>query len=288
MGAIIGLIVTLATVFGGFLLAGGKMDIILHSLPFEGLSICGAAIGAFIVGNDSAAIKHTIGDLGKMMKGPKWKSEDYNDLLCLLFEIVRLARQNPMGLEEHIEDPENSDIFQRYPKVLNDHIALDMICDTFRSSGMNFDDPHQVGDMLEADLMKQEEEAMHSSHALQNMADALPALGIVAAVLGIIKTMSSIDQPPEILGGMIGAALVGTFLGVFLAYGVVGPFATKIGAINQEEQNYYKLIRDVLVAYLYEHQPTICIEVGRKSTPHKFRPTFIDLETSLRELKAAA
>ncbi|MDD8023266.1 MAG: flagellar motor stator protein MotA [Paracoccaceae bacterium] len=288
MVGIIGIVIIFAMVFGGYVAAGGKMGIILKSLPFEMIMIGGAAAGAFVLSNDMAAIKHTMKDIGKVFKGPKWKPSDYRDLLCLLFELIRLARQNPVAIEEHIEAPENSSIFGKYPKILHDHEAVEMICDTMRSASMNYDDPHQVEEVLEKQLDANYHHAMHSSHAMQSVADAMPALGIVAAVLGVIKTMASIDQPPEILGKMIGGALVGTFLGVFLAYGFIGPFATRMKAVIDEDSHFYKLIREVLVANLHNHATNICIEVGRQNTPHHIRPSFSELEEALKAVKSEA
>lgn len=288
MVGIIGIITIFVMVFGGYLAAGGKMGIILKSLPFEFVMIGGAGVGAFLISNDMAAVKHTIKDLGKVFKGPKWKHEDYRDLLCLLFELVRLARQNPVAIEEHIEAPTESSIFSKYPKILTDSEAIALICDTMRSASMNYDDPHQVEEVLEKRIEANAHHALHSSHALQTLADGLPALGIVAAVLGIIKTMGSIDQPPEILGKLIGGALVGTFLGVFLAYGLVGPFAAKVKDVTEEEANFYKLIREVLVANLHNHATNICIEVGRQNTPSHCRPSYSDLEEALKAVKQGA
>ena len=165
---------------------------------------------------------------------------------------------------------------------------MDLICDTLRSAAMNYDDPHQVEEVLEKRIEGNYHHSMHSSHALQGMADGLPALGIVAAVLGVIKTMGSIDQPPEILGKLIGGALVGTFLGVFLAYGFVGPFASKVKAVIDEDLHFYQLIREVLVANLYSHATNICIEVGRQNTPSHIRPSFPELEEALKAAKDAA
>ncbi len=288
MIGIVGIVIIFAMVFGGYLAAGGKLAIILKALPFEMMMIGGAAIGAFLISNDIPSVKHTLKDIGKVFKGPKWKHDDYRDLLCLLFELIRLARQNPVGIEEHIEDPENSSIFSKYPKILKDGEAIAMICDTMRSASMNYDDPHQVEEVLEKRMEANLHHAMHSSHALQTMADGLPALGIVAAVLGVIKTMGSIDQPPEILGKMIGGALVGTFLGVFLAYGLVGPFAGKVKSVTEDEAHFYQLIREVLVANLYNHATNICIEVGRQNTPSHCRPSYSELEESLKAVKQAA
>lgn len=288
MIGIVGIAVIFVMVFGGYLLAGGKLGIILKALPFEFIMIGGAALGAFLISNSMAGVKHTLKDVGKVFKGPKWRPEDYRDLLCLLFELIRTARANPLALEAHIETPEESSIFTKYPKILKDHEATDLICDTMRAASMNYDDPHQVEEVLDKRMSMNKTHALHSSHALQSVADALPALGIVAAVLGVIKTMGSIDQPPEILGKMIGGALVGTFLGVFLAYGIVGPFASRVKEVTEDDDHFYRLIKEVLIANLYNHPANICIEVGRQSTPHDLRPSFSDLEDALRALKQEA
>ncbi len=288
MIGIIGIITIFVMVFGGYLAAGGKMGIILKSLPFEFTMIGGAAAGAFLISNSGASAKHTLKDLGKVFKGPKWKHEDYRDLLCLLFELIRLARQNPVAIEEHIEAPETSAIFSKYSKILSDAEAIALICDTMRSASMNYDDPHQVEEVLEKRMEANMEHALHSSHALQTVADGLPALGIVAAVLGVIKTMASIDQPPEVLGKLIGGALVGTFLGVFLAYGLVGPFAAKVADVIKEDGHFYQLIREVLVANLHNHATNICIEVGRQNTPSHCRPSYSELEEALKTVKQSA
>jgi chemotaxis protein MotA len=288
MFGLIGIVVIFAMVFGGYLAAGGKLGIILKSLPFEVMMIGGAAIGAFLIGNDMSAVKHTLKDIGKVFKGAKWKPEDYKDLLCLLFELIRVARANPVELDTHIESPEESAIFARYPKILADTEAVNLICDTLRSASMNYDDPHQVEEVLEKRMEANLHHALHSSHALQTVADGLPALGIVAAVLGVIKTMASIDQPPEILGKMIGGALVGTFLGVFLAYGLVAPFAAKVKSVVEEDSHFYQLIREVLVANLFKHPTNLCIEVGRQNTPSHYRPSFSELEEALKAAKQEA
>jgi chemotaxis protein MotA len=288
VNAILGLIVTVAMVFGGYLLAGGHMEIIMHALPFEGMMIGGAAIGALLAANDFNTVKHTMGDVVAAFTGAKWKKSDYQDLLCLMSELLNVLRQNPVDIEVHIEDPQQSAIFQRYPKILKDHDAVEMICDTIRSMLMNFDNVHQVEELLEKHLESLQEEKLHGSHALQNMADALPALGIVAAVLGVIKTMASIDKPPEILGGMIGGALVGTFLGVFLAYGVVGPFAARVKAIRMEEHFFYSMIGEVLVSNLHKNPVNICVEVARRHAPARVRPSFNEIEQALKGLKQAA
>ncbi len=288
MNAIGGLAITLVMVFGGYLLAGGKMEIITHALPFEMMMIGGAAMGAFVAANNIETIKHTAGDVVAAFTGPKWKKSDYQDLLCLMHELLNILKENPVDIEAHIEKPQESSIFTKYPKILKDHAAIEMICDTIRSFLMNFDNVHQVEELLEKQLDALMEERQHGAHALQTMADALPALGIVAAVLGVIKTMASIDKPPEILGGMIGGALVGTFLGVFLAYGVVGPFAQKVKQIRLEEHFFYSMIGEVLVSNLHRNPVNICVEVARRHAPTRVRPSFDEVEQAIRELKRAA
>lgn len=288
MVGLIGIILIFIMVFGSYAAAGGKIGVVLAAMPFEFTTIAGAAIGAFLISNSIPAVKQTIRDLGKVFKGAKWKPGDYSDLLCLLFELIRIARSNPIALEQHTENPAESEIFAKYPRIQNDRDAVDLICDTLRAASMNYDDPNQVEEVLDKRMDAQMQTALHSSHALQVMADGLPALGIVAAVLGVIKTMASIDQPPEILGHMIGGALVGTFLGVFLAYGLVGPFAARVKTVVDEDHHFYQLIREVLIANLHRHPANICIEVGRQNTPHHVRPNFGELEDALRNLKQEA
>ncbi|RJL07557.1 flagellar motor stator protein MotA [Paracoccus aestuarii] len=288
MFGFVGIFVTLAMVFGGYLLAGGKMGVILHALPFEMMMIMGAAIGAYLLGNDTHVVKHTVSGLVRAFKGPKWTAQDHQDVLCLMFQLLRIAKENPVALEQHIENPGESPIFTAYPRLAADHNVVSLIADTLRSASLNYDDPYQVEDMLSKRIAVLREEEMHVPHALQNMADALPALGIVAAVLGIIKTMSSIDQPPSVLGKMIGGALVGTFLGVFLSYGFVAPLANRLGAVVKQDLGFYDVVKSVLVAGLHQHATTLCVEVGRQTVPEHVRPSFDTLEGALRELKKAA
>jgi chemotaxis protein MotA len=165
---------------------------------------------------------------------------------------------------------------------------LTFICDYLRMSAMNFDDPHQVYETMERDLELRQDEALRPAQALQTVSDALPALGIVAAVLGVIKTMASIDQPPAVLGKMIGGALVGTFLGVFLSYCLAGPLAARVRTIHEDDHRLYGLIRDVLVANLHRHAPNVCVEIGRKNVPGAMRPPFRDVEEALNTLKVQA
>ena len=282
MFQIIGIVVVFAMVFGGFLLAGGHLDTILAAMPFEMMMIGGAAVGAFLIGNSFKTVMAAGAGIGKLMAGPKWKAKDYTDLLALLFILTKTMKtKGVVAIEAHIEKPNESSIFQNYPKILKDHFATDLICDTIRMMTMNLEDPHQVEEVIDKQIEKHHHEAHRASHALQNMADALPALGIVAAVLGIIKTMSSIDQPPEYLGKLIGSALVGTFLGVFLAYGFVGPFAARLTQVIDEEAAFYKIIKDVLVAHLHGNAAQVSVEIGRGQVPSDCQPTFAQLEEAL-------
>lgn len=285
MTAIAGFVFLLVMVFGGYLIAGGKFGIILAALPFEMMMIGGAAIGAFIMANSMHDVKHTLGGFGKILKGPRYHKKEYVELLSLLYAFVRLAQQKgAMALEAHIERPQDSAMFNQFPKIAADHHAVTMICDYLRMIGMNADDPHQIEDVMARELKKMKEEELHPSHAMQNIADALPALGIVAAVLGVIKTMGSIDQPPAVLGKMIGGALVGTFLGVLLAYGLMGPLAARLKGVVEEEAKYFEVIRAVLVAHLHGNAPQVAVETGRKVAPSHSMPSFQELEESLQAL----
>ncbi|MBD3835178.1 flagellar motor stator protein MotA [Brevundimonas sp.] len=285
MFQIIGIVLLFGMVFGSYLLAGGKMAVILHSLPFELMGILGSGVAAFVIANSMDVIKATLGGFGRIFGGNKWKKQDYKDLLSLLFQLTKTMKsKGVVALESHIEKPKESPIFQKYPKVLKDHFAVDFICDTLRMMTMNLEDPHQVEDAMEKQLEKHHHEAQAGAHALQNMADALPALGIVIAVLGVIKTMGSITEPPEVLGGMIGGALVGTFLGVFLAYGMIGPFATRLKDIVEQDGAYYKIIQSVLVAHLHGNAAQISVEIGRGDIPSVAQPSFVEMEETLNSL----
>jgi chemotaxis protein MotA len=289
MFQIVGLVLLFGMVFGSYILAGGKMGIILHSLPYELMAILGSAVAAFLIANSMGVIKAVIGGFAKAFAGPKWKAADYRDLLSLLFLLTKTMKsKGVIALESHIENPGESTIFSRYPKITKDHFAVDFICDTLRMMTMNLEDPHQVEDAMEKQLEKHHHEALGPAHALQNMADGLPALGIVAAVLGVIKTMGSITEPPEVLGGMIGGALVGTFLGVFLAYGMVGPIASRLNAVVEEEASFYKIIQAVLVAHLHGNAAQISVEIGRGNVPSAAQPSFLELEEALSAIPAEA
>ncbi len=287
MFQIIGIVLLFGLVFGSFIMSGGKMGVIIHAAPHELMAILGAGVAAFLIANSMGTIKSAMGGMGSVFKGPKWKAGDYRDLLSLLFLLTKTMKsKGVIALESHIEKPADSTIFQRFPKIMKDHFAVDFICDTLRMMTMNLEDPHQVEDAMEKQLEKHHHEHSTGPHAMQNLADALPALGIVAAVLGIIKTMGSITEPPAVLGEMIGSALVGTFLGVFLAYGLVGPFATRMKEVVDEEAAFYKIIQSVLVAHLHGNAAQISVEIGRGDVPSSAQPSFAELEEALGAMPA--
>lgn len=283
---IIGIILTLVVIFGAYVAAGGKFGIILHALPFELTSILGAAIGAQMVAAKGDVLKGALKDLGVAFKGPKWTKNDFKDVLALMFLITKTIKTKGMlALEAHIENPNESSIFTQFPRLLHDHFACDFICDTLRMISMSLEDPLQLEDAMQKLLDKHHHEALAPSGALQNMADGLPAIGIVVAVLGVIKTMASIDKPPTILGEMIGGALTGTFLGVFLAYCFIGPMASKAKASHEQDAQLYFIIRDVIIAHAKGNAPQVSVEIGRGNVPSKYQPTFAELEEVLSTLK---
>ena len=282
----IAVVLILACVFGIYIESGGKIEIILEALPHELGTILGAAIGAYIISNSPTVLKGTFKQLLVAIKGVKWKKQDYQDLLCLLFALCKLMKSKGLiAVEPHIENPHESSIFKQYPKIAHDHFATDLICDTLRMLTMGLENPHSIEDLIERQIEKHHHEACGAGHALQGMADGLPAIGIVAAVLGVVKTMASITEPPAILGAMIGGALVGTFLGVFMAYCFVGPIASKNLAIHEEEQQFYFIIRDILVAHLKGMAPQVSVEIGRGQVPSYLQPTFAQIETATSEVK---
>jgi chemotaxis protein MotA len=284
-----GIVVLFVCVFGGYLMTGGSLGVVIEALPHEILTILGAAIAAMLIGGSMYSLKKIFGSVGKVISGPTWKPADYRDLLCLLFLLTKTMKSKGMiSLESHIERPAESSIFMRYPKIIKDHFALGFICDTLRMMTMSLEDPHQVETAMEKQLEKHHHEALVAANALTAMSDGLPALGIVAAVLGVIKTMGAISEPPEVLGGMIGSALVGTFLGVFLAYGIVGPMAVRLKSIVEEDAQFYHVIRDILVAHLHGNAAQVSVEIGRGSVPTEAQPSFIELEEALNNIPREA
>lgn len=283
---LIGIVVLFGCVFGSYIVSGGSMKPLIEAVPFELWTIGGAAIATMMMANSMHDVKHTGSAFAKVIKGAAYRKIDYVELLSLLFCLVRLAStKGAMALEPHIENPGESAAFQKFPKILKNHHATTIICDYLRMVGMNADDPNQIEDVMARELRKVLVEELHPSHIMQNMADALPALGIVAAVLGVIKTMSHIDQPPAVLGAMIGGALTGTFLGILLAYGLAGPFASRIKRVVEEEAKYLEVVRAVLVTHLHGNAPQVSVESGRKMVPTEHMPTFQELDEAVQAIR---
>jgi chemotaxis protein MotA len=285
MFAAIGLIILIVMVFGGFMLTGGDIGPVLHALPHEMLIIGGAAVGALITGNSGADLKALGGGLGKVFKGPRYKKQDFLDCILLLGKLTKMLKSDgPVALEPHVEDPKSSSIFAEYPKLLADSTLVHLICDTLRlvvvSSGKL--DVHAVEDVMDNGLKTHHHDAIRPADNLQSLADALPALGIVAAVLGVVKTMGSIDKPPAILGGMIGSALVGTFLGVLLAYGIVGPFANRCRQVIESDAAMYHMVKQIIIATLHGHPQPLVIEAARSSLTHSNQPAFAEVFDAMR------
>lgn len=285
MFPVVGIVVLILLVFGGFALTGGNLGPVMHALPHEMLIIGGAALGSLIIGNSGADLKALGGGLGKVFKGPKYKKQDYLDCILLVSTLMKMMRtEGPVAVEPHIEDPQSSTIFQQYPKLLKDDTLVHLISDTLRlvvvSSGTL--DPHAVEEVMDNALKSHHHHSMKPAEGLQSLADALPALGIVAAVLGVVKTMGSIDQPPAVLGAMIGSALVGTFLGVLLAYGLVGPFATRAKSVIESDGAIYHTVKQLIIASLHGHPQPLVIEAARSGVDHANQPSFAEVFDGMR------
>ncbi len=285
MFAAIGIVTLIALVFGGFILAGGSMGPILAALPLEFMMIGGAALGATLIGNSMHEIKLLGAGLGKVFKGPKFTDDDHIDAIALTSKLMKLLRsEGAVALESHVTDPANSTIFSEYPRLQGDDVVAGLICDPLTlmvvSSGTL--DTHAVEDIIDNAIKTQLHEMEEPEHAIQSLADAFPALGIVAAVLGVIKTMGSINEPPEVLGKMIGGALVGTFLGVLLAYGFAGPMAGRLKQINTHDKQIYYSIKQVIVASLHGYPQPMVLEAARSGLPPAHRPKLTELLDMMR------
>lgn len=281
----IGLVVLLLMVFGGFAITGGALGPVLHALPHEMLIIGGAATGALIIGNSMKELKALGGGIAKVFKGPTYTKQDFLDVIFLVSRLMKLLRvDGPVALEPHVEDPKSSAIFAEYPKLLKDESLVHLIADTLRlvvvSSGTL--DVHAVEEVVDNSIKTHHHEVMQPVKALQSLSDALPALGIVAAVLGVVKTMGSIDKPPAILGGMIGSALVGTFLGVLLAYGIVGPLANRLRQVLDADTAIYQTVKQIIIASLHGHPQPLVIEAARSGISHALQPSFAEVFDGLR------
>ena len=281
---IIGFLVVILSVVGGYIASHGKLAALWQ--PFELVIIGGAAFGAFLVSTPMKTVKETFSAAIGTIKGPRYQRQDYLDVLSLLYELLNKARREGfMSLEEHVENPTNSPLFANYPKVMADHHLLDFITDCLRLMiGSNIE-PHELEPLLELELEKHHHEVMAPSHALTKVADGLPGFGIVAAVLGIVITMGSIGGDIAEVGAHVAAALVGTFLGILLAYGFIGPLATAMEARAEQDARIYESVKTALLACLRGYNPKIALEFARKTVPSNLRPGFSEFEQHLKSVK---
>jgi chemotaxis protein MotA len=283
MRVIVGIVVIIVSVIGGYLAMGGKLAVLIQ--PYEAVIILGAAIGAFIIGNTAPVLKQMGGVFGALFRGPRYNKAAYVELLGLQFSLFKLVQSKGLlALEPHIENPKQSEIFQRFPKFAANHHAVEFMCDYLRMMTLGTNNVHQVESLMDEELETHHQEGARLVGAIQSLADATPALGIVAAVLGVIKTMGSISEPPEVLGHMIGGALVGTFLGVFVAYGFFGPFAQALRNTQEAESKYFQSMKTGLLAHMAGSPPVMAIEFARKMLMSEDRPTFLEIDEATANL----
>ena len=285
MFAIVGIIILIVMVFGGFAITGGALGPVMHAIPHEMLIIGGAAVGAVVAGNSMHELKAIGGCFKRIMKGPQHNKQDHIDAIALTTRLMKLLRsEGPVALESHVAEPQNSAIFAEFPRLLANKPLTALICDTLTlivvSSGTL--EVHAVEEVMDNAMKTHFHEMAEPQHALQGLADALPALGIVAAVLGVVKTMGSIDKPPSVLGGMIGSALVGTFMGVLLAYGIVAPLAGRLKQVNDQDEQIFHAVKQVVIASLHGWPQPLVVESERSGLGHAFRPGLSELLDALR------
>lgn len=279
----IGAVIVILSVFGGFAMDGGRLAVLWE--PIEFIIIFGAACGAYVIGSPRIVLSKTVKAMKDMLAGSPYNKENYLEILGALYSIFKLTRtKGLLVLEQHIENPKESEIFSHFTHFHKQERAIEFLCDYLRLITLGGDNPHQMEDLMNEELEVHQEEFLKISHSIQAMADGMPALGIVAAVLGVIKTMGSIDKPPEVLGHSIAGALVGTFLGVFLSYGFIAPMASSVKSRYEEETKYLDCIKIAILAYLNGYAPAICIEFARKSILSNTRPTFTEVENYIAEL----
>ncbi len=287
MRLIIGSIVVIASVLGGYAAMGGKLYVLWQ--PFEAVIILGAAMGAFVIGNTGAVLKQSAGVFGILFRGPRYNKAAYVELLALQFSIFKLVQsKGVLALEPHIENPGSSSLFSRFPTFAGNHHAVEFMCDYLRMISLGTNNPHEMEALMDEELETHHQENERLVNAVQALADGTPALGIVAAVLGVIKTMGSITEPPEVLGHLIGGALVGTFLGVFVAYGFFGPMAQALRNIQAAEDKYFLSMKVGLLAHISGYQPAVAIEFARKMLMSEDRPTLAEIDEATAGLPAAA
>ncbi|GER08586.1 flagellar motor stator protein MotA [Iodidimonas muriae] len=277
MNMIIGAVVVLASVLGGFAALGGHVELLWQ--PFEILIIAGSAFGAFIIGNPRRVVKDTGKALMGLAKNSKYSREDYVELLSLQFALFKQAKaKGMMSLERDIDDPFSSELFNNFPGVLRNERGVLFITDYLRLISLGSERAHELEALMNEEMETMQREQSQAPKAMHRVAESLPALGIVAAVLGVIKAMGAINQPPEILGGLIAGALVGTFMGVMLSYGFASPVAVVIKTQREEDLNYFTCIKAGLLAYLNGYAPQICVEYARKVLFTEIRPSFYEVE----------
>ncbi|HTY67657.1 MAG TPA: flagellar motor stator protein MotA [Alphaproteobacteria bacterium] len=280
---IIGAVVVLACVIGGYIAIGGHLAALYQ--PFELVIIGGAAVGAFIISNPITVIKRTASAFGDLMKGAPYSKDNYLELLSMLYTVFKMAKSKGMlALEQHVEKPDESTLWQKFPKFAGDHHALTFLCDYLRLLTLGSDNPHEMEALIDEEIETHHAERNQVTGAVRTMADGMPALGIVAAVLGVIHTMGSISEPPEVLGRLIGGALVGTFLGVLLSYGFIAPIASSLQARYDAEAKYFQCIKAGLLAYMQGYAPAVATEFARKALLSEVRPTFYEVEEAVAAL----
>lgn len=279
-----GLIIVLASVIGGYLAGGGHLGVLWQ--PFEFLIIIGAAVGAFVISNPGKALISSVKALGRVLKGPKQDKSNYLELLGAMYAIFRFAKtKGDLALETHLDRPEESTLFTKYPKFSGNHHAIEFACDYLRLLTLGTSNAHEMESLMEAELEVHRQEHHAIAGAWQSMADAMPALGIVAAVLGVIHTMGSITEPPEVLGHLIGGALVGTFSGVLISYGIVAPIAKSIEVSFAADTHYLECLKAGLLAHTQGYAPQVSIEFARKSLNSFVRPTFAEVDEMLQTIQ---
>ena len=281
---IVGVVVLFGSILGGFL-PHGKLEVLMQ--PLEVLIICGCALAGFIIANPKDVIIGVIKGLVTVIKGGGHDKQSYLDLLTLLYTLLRMAKaKGPLALEEHAEHPDESSIFAKFPEILANRTAIVFLSDYLRMITMGTDNAHEMEALIEEEIETHHTELHRIAKAVEAVADGLPAFGIVAAVLGVITAMGAILEPPEVLGGMIGAALVGTFLGVLLAYGIVGPLGSLLKDHADAQIKYFQCIKAALIAYMQGYAPAMCVEFARKILFSNERPTFAEVEDAVAEATA--
>ena len=286
MFLILGYLLSLICVFGVFILHGGKIGVVLEALPFEMATIGGAAVGAFIVNNQPKVIKATLASTAAAIKPSKYTKARYMELMTLLYDILQKARKEGlMAIEQDVEEPHESEIFKKYPNVGTDHHVVEFMTDYLRMMVSGNLNSHEIEALMDSEIDTHHEEAHAPVAALNRMAGGLPAFGIVAAVLGVVNTMGSVGQPPAILGGMVGSALVGTFLGILLAYAFVEPLAGLVEQKAADAAKELQCIKTTLLASMQGYNPATAIEFGRKVLFSTDRPSFLELEDHVRGKK---